>query len=886
MTVRAIRALFEPGRIAFAAGARGDATAEHVLRENLAAPGLVVPVETFAHRIPRDVRFDLAVIALPNPNAQRVLQRLGRHGCRSVVFIDVGMRRAADTAREAQELRTLARELGLRALGPSRGGVIVPGLGLSASALTGVPAAGSLAFVTQSDSVLCAMLDRAAARGIGFSKVASVGKSGDVVLGDLLDYLALDETTSAVLIHLEHVADPRRFVSAARAAAWSKPVLVLRGGRSREQPADTKSLLGGVVRRDDVYDAVFRRAGLVRVPSIDTLFDAALALERFGAGHVRDLARGRLAILGNGTGAALLAADAVVAGGGTLAPLDERTRSMLGGASAVRERECCVDLGAEADAGRLATALTAVLAGGACDGALVVFTPFPGTEPGAVGAALADAVRDREGTLVIVAWLGAAGDADARAALEPVGVPVFRDAVEAASAFLAGVRAGRARAQLAQIPTAIPGNAPRAADAARAIDAALARGQDGIRDNDFLELLGAYGIRAAAARRARTTPEAQAAARAVGFPVTVAGLVRGGGRRPVRLEPMEAADADALARCCRALRERARRAHKDARLAAFLVGARPRSDNAAVLMVGMATDALFGPVMIVGQGGARFAAMDDLVCALPPLDTALARTTLRATRIGRLVFESGERPAANADAVVAAVVALSQLVADHAAIAEMIVNPLLAGPDGVLVTGGELRLAKTRRGARGVDRLAIRPYPKALEQSVRLRNGTVARMRPIRPDDARAMQRAFLKMTPEDRRMRLFTPVSALRDDLAARHTAIDYDREMALVIEDPEHPGELWGGARIVADPDGGTAEYAVSTRSDVQRRGIGETALRAILAYAAERGIRTVHGSVLRENTAMRGLAKRMGFRETRDPDDPASVLTVIDPSRADKT
>jgi acetyltransferase len=879
MTVQAIRALFEPGRIAFAPGARGDTAAERVLRENLTAPGLAVPVEVLAHRIPRDAGFDLAVIALPNANAQRALERLARHGARAVVFVDTGMRRAADTAREAQELRTLARELGLRALGPSRGGVIVPGLGLSAGTVSDIPAAGSLAFVTQSDSVLGAILDRAAARGVGFSKVASVGKSGDVVLGDLLDYLALDERTSAVLVHLEHVADPRRFVSAARALAWSKPVLVLRAGRSRERPADTKSPLGRVMRRDDVYDAVFRRAGLVRVPSIDALFDAALALERFGAGHLRDLTRGRLAILGNGTGAALLAADALVAGGGTLALLDERTRSALAGAP--RERECCIDLGAEANADRFAVALTAVLAGGECDGALVIFTPVPGVEPAAVAAALADAARRSDGALVIAAWLGATGLADAQAALEAARIPVYRDAVEAVTAFLAGMRAGRARAQLAQIPVATTGDVPRVAEATAAIEAALARGQDGIRGEDFLGLIGAYEIGTAVVRRARTTAEVRSAARAVGFPVTVGGLVRGGGQRSVRLAPVAADDAADLVRCCRALRDRARRMHKDARLAAFLVSAQPRSEDSVALIVGMVTDTLFGPVMIVGQGGPHFAAMDDFVCALPPLDAALARATLGATRIGRLVLATTGRSPANADAVIGALVQLSQLVADQAAIVEMIVNPLLAGRDGVLAMGGELRLAKSRRGARGAERLAIRPYPKALEQAVRLRDGTNVRMRPIRPEDARAMQSAFLRMTPEDRRMRLFTPTSVLRDDLAARHTAIDYDREMALVIEDPGHPGELWGGARIVADPDGSTAEYAVSTRSDVQRRGIGETALRAILAYAAERGIRTVRGSVLRENAAMRGLAKRIGFRETRDPDDPACVLTLIDPA-----
>jgi len=703
------------------------------------------------------------------------------------------------------------------------------------------------------------------------------------VLGDLLDYLAVDEPTQAVLVHLEHVADPRRFVSAARAVAWSKPVLVLRGGRSLERSDADDGTLAALVRGDDVYDAVFHRTGLVRVASIDAMFDAALALARFGPRHVRSLRGGRLAILANGTGAALLAADALIAGGGTLAHVSSPARRALGKAGGLSAIGCCIDLGVEASPARFADALTAVLDGGETDGVLAILAPVPGVDPVAVAAAIAEAVtRSNEG-IVIAAWLGAEGFVGAQAALGRAGVPLYRDTVEAVAAFLAGVRAGRAREQLAEIPSLVAGaGTPRTAEASAVIEAALARSRKSIHGDDALALLDAYGIGAAAVRRARTVAEARIVARAVGYPVSVAGLVRGGGRRPARLAALEAQDGESLVRCCRTLRDRARRMHPGARLASFLISAAQRPDDSLSLVLGVTTDPLFGPLIVVGQGGPNFAAMGDRACALPPLNATLARAALGATRIGRLLLgESGPSPA-DAESVIAALVQLAQLVADQPALEEMVVNPLLAGPRGVLALAAEARLTKTRRGTRGADRLAIRPYPKALERTVRLRDGTEARMRPIRPEDARAMQSAFLKMTPEDRRMRLFTPMNELRDDLAARHTAIDYDREMAFVIEDPEHPGELWGGARIVADPDGATADYAVSTRSDVQRRGIGDTALRAVLAYAAERGIRTVRGSVLRENAAMRALAKRVGFHEARDPDDPACVLTTIDPVR----
>jgi len=878
MSVRAIRALFEPGHVAFAPGTHPDTPAGQVLRSHLAAPTLRVPVQEIARRIPGDRRFDLGIIGLPNRHAASVLEGLARHGCQAVVLVDTGIRRSAGTARESQALRTLARELGLRTLGPTRGGVIVPALGLSAGTAGEVPRTGSFAFVTQSDSVLVAMLARAAVRGIGFSKIASVGKTSDVILGDLLDYLAADEHTHAVLVHLEQVADPRRFVSAARAVAWAKPVLVLRGGRSRERATDGSGLLGALVRRDDVYDAVFRRAGMVRVPSIDALFDGALGLARLGPRHVHGLGRGRLAILANGTGAALLAADALAAGGGTLAPLGGRTRSAIQAAGAPLLRECCVDLGAAADATRYAQALEAVLASGQTDGALAIVTPVPGAD----GAAIADAVSDAATQgFVIAAWLGADGFAEAQARFERARVPLYPDAVEAVNAFLTGVRAARAREHLAEIPSPAAGiQVSGTADATVKIDTALAQGRESLQGDDALELLDAYGIRTSAARRASTLSEAHAAARAAGFPVMVAAFTRGGGRRPARLGSLEASDAVALAKRCRTLRNRARRL--GARLAGFLVSAAPRADDGVSLLLGVTTDALFGPVIVVGQGGPHFTVLDDRVCALPPLNDALAREALRATRVGRLVLGESGPASADTDSVVAALVKLSQLVTDQGALAELIVNPLLAGPRGVLALDAQVRLARSPRGAGGADRLAIRPYPKALERTIRLRDGTEVRMRPIRPEDARAMQRAFVRMTPEDRRMRLFTSVNVLRDDLAARGAAIDYDREMALVIEDPGHPGELWGGARVVIDPDGTTAEYAVSTRSDAQRRGVSETALRAVLAYAAGRGIRTVRGSVLRENAAMRALAKRVGFRETRDPDDPACVLTEIDPAR----
>ncbi|MCL4799876.1 MAG: GNAT family N-acetyltransferase [Burkholderiales bacterium] len=830
MTVSAIRALFEPERIAFAPGARADDPAERALRANLASPGLQVAVHDVTHGVPRDARFDLGVIALPQRRPVSTLERMRRLGCEAVIFVNTEAGDGRQRGREWQALRSRARELGLRALGPSRSGVMVPAIGLVAGAAATPPAAGATALVTQSDSVLGAMLGCAAGRGFGFSRVAAVGKASDVVLGDVLDYLATDASTTSILLHLEHIADARRFVSAARAAVRTKPVLVLRGGAARER---ARPGLGGLLRADDVYDAVFRRTGLVRVRSVEALFDAALALGRLHPMRVQGLARGRLAIVANGTGAALLAADAVAAGGGSVAPLDGAARARLLAAGVGRlPAACCIDLGDDAAPARFAAALGAVLEGDDADAVLLVHAPAPGADPAGIARAIIERAAQAQaaGRLVIAALLGS-GDGETRARLEHAGIPCYDDTVDAVRAFLTGMRAARALAQLGEIPDAIAGaGAPHPEEAAEIVDVALAEGRRALDAGESLALLQAYGIPAAVTRTVRTAAEARAAAAALGYPVTVAGLVRGGGRAS-RTEPLEAASGEALTRRCRTLQERARRVRPGARVAGFVVQPTRRAAGVLELLLGVASDPTFGPVLVLGQGGPYCETVRDYTCGLPPLNTALARAALADTRIGRMILEAEHAAPVNVDAIVAAIVQVSQLLADQASLAELRVNPLLAGPQGVFAA------------------------------------------------DARAMQRAFLRMTAQDRRMRLFTSMSELRDDLAARGTAIDYDRELALVVEDPTQPGELWGGARIVADPDGATAEYAVSTRSDVQRRGVGEASLRAILDYARERGIKTVYGIVLRENAPMRDLARRVGFRETRTPDDPETVRTVID-------
>jgi acetyltransferase len=808
---------------------------------------------------------DLAVIATPAPTVPGLIAALAARGTKAAVVISAGFG-GEPGERLRQAMLAAARPALLRILGPSSLGLLLPRLGLNASSSHLQPAAGRLAFVAQSAGAVAAVIDWAAPRGIGFSKLVSIGDVADVDSGDLLDFLATDPDTAAVLLYLEAVIHPRKFMSAARAAARLKPVIVIKAGRHPGSARAVASHAGALAGTDAVYDAAFRRAGMLRVLEMAELF---AAVEALGTG--RPPAGERLAILTNGGALGILASDALLDLGGRLAELSPAT---LAGLDAVLpagwSRGNPVDIGGDASPERYRAALVPLLADPGADGVLVLNAPAAL----ASGSAAAAAVAETEGALrhcLLTSWVGEATAGPARRLFAERGIPTYETPELAARTFMHLAAYRRNQEMLLQTPPSYPTDfAPDRAAARAIIAAALAEGRGLLGAPQAQAVIRAYGIPGLEVAAAADPAAAAAAAAAIGGPVALKILSPEIGHKSdlggVRLglegrEAVRAAAAEMLAQTA------ARR--PGARLDGVTVEPMVHRPHAQELIVGMSEDPQFGPVMQFGADGVAVEVLADRALALPPLNLALARELIGRTRVSRLLAGYRDRPAADLGAVALTLVQLSQLTIDFPEILEIEINPLLADAAGVLALDPRIRVGPPSRP--GSARLAIRPYPSELETTLEIPGHGTALLRPIRPEDEPALRDLVAAMSLHAVRMRFFAPLKELSHSMAARLTQIDYEREMALVLADrgPAGQAAIYGVVRLVADPDGEAAEYAVALRDDMTGRGLGALLMRRIIDYARQRGIGEIHGVVLAENKPMLGLARTLGFRVTASPE-----------------
>ncbi|MGK9235273.1 GNAT family N-acetyltransferase [Inquilinus limosus] len=817
MSVRNLDALFRPASIALiAAGPIGA-----VLGRNLFAGGFdgpVMPVAPGTRSVGSALAYpsvaalpmapDLAVIAAPPEALPGLIAELGRRGTRAAAIVGTDRPAAADGpdgARLRQAMLDAARPHLLRILGPDGFGLLAPHHGVNASLGHVAPRPGDLAFVSQSGTVAAAVLDWATQHGIGFSHVVSLGGMADVDFGDMLDWLAADGRTRAVLLHVETISHARKFMSAARIAARTKPVVVIRPGLDESPAGDADGLVGP----DAVYDAAFRRAGMLRVFDLVELFDAVETL----ASGLR-VEGERLAILTNGAGLGLLAAEALTDVGGAVAEpapaTQARLRTMLppGAGRADAGAAGLVDLGDAAPGDRYAHALEALLPDPGKDAVLVVNGPSAIADPVEAARAVARTVaeaarRDGRRPPVLASWLGAAGEA--RRLFAEARIPAYATPGQAARAFMHLARHRRNQTMLMQTPPALPEEFQPDVDAARAvIAAALAEGRAELTEAESRSVLDAYRI--------PLEPEGAAA--------------------PAEAHP---------------------------------------------LVLGIDEDPVFGPVLLFGQGGAAAEVLRDGVVALPPLNAPLARELMMRARVWRLLQGYRDRPKADLDAVALTLVKLSQFAADLSEVTALRINPLHAGAGGVLAPGARIRVRPPLPP--GTPRFAIRPYPQRLAQRLALRDGREITLRPIRPEDEPAIREMLQRSSPEDVRLRFFSAMRSFSHEFAARLTQIDYDREMALVAEGAEDGRRvLLGAVRIIADPDGETAEYGIMVRSDLKGLGLGHRLMTEIIGYARSRGLKQIFGEVLRENVTMLRMAEELGFAREDVPDEPGLIHVTI--------
>ncbi len=815
---------------------------------------------------------ELTVIATPFADAADALAMAQACGSRMAVVID----RAPDDAAIAA-LRDLARQRGIRLLGPGSMGLICPPVRLDASRIGRLPPSGNVALVSQSGALAGAMLDWAGDTSIGFSLVLSLGAESDVGLIEVLDYLSGDSRTRAVVVYLEAIRDARGFMSALRALASVKPVVILKGGRNTPAARGASSHAGAIAENDAVYSAAFRRAGAVQVGAFTQLFTAVryLATRNWPAGR-------RLAIVASGHGPALLAADQAALNAIELAKFEAGTLESLRAVWPAIDPGNPMDLGVDADPAGFASAIEAMAADPGCDAVLAVIAAGSGGDGRAIADRIVALSRDCPKPL-LACWLGDSTARSYRAKLDIAGLPVFRSPEAAVDAFRTIANFQENQKLLQQRPHSLSELDPPDLSRARAIiDDAVARGVRVLSEIDSKALLAAFRIPVATSSLARDADEAIERARVLGFPVVLK-IVSPDviGKTDLDGVALDLRDEGEVRAAFETVTGSVRAALPNARIDGVSIQPMVQGRGARELFVGVVRNRLFGPVIAFGAGGTGIGLSADVTLEFPPLNAFLASDMISRTRVSASLDAFRGVPAVDREALVRVMLRVSEMVCELPRLVEMDINPLIADARGVTAVDARIvvDIGPARPGIRH-GHMAIMPYPAYLTRELILRDGRGCRMRAIRAEDADGLQRFLHELSPQSRYFRFFSTLDELSPRMLVRYTQIDYDRELALVAVQASNEGEACaaagdagrfiGVARYLLNRDGESCEFAIAIHDDFLGQGLGTAMMRGLIDEARARGLRWIEGCVLAINLPMLQLMRALGFSVESDPGD----------------
>ncbi len=875
--------LFNPQAIAvIGASASGGSVGSRVFANlvNGGFAGHVVPVNPkhrkvlgqrcFATIADLKEEIDLAVIATPANTVGAIIEQCGEAGIAHAIVLSAGFGETGEAGRQAEaELAAIARHAGVRFMGPNCVGLARPWLGINATFLNAATPQGRLALVSQSGALCAAISDWAEPHHLGFSAIISLGNSVDVDFGDVLNFLATDPKTEAILLYVEGVRQVRSFISALKVTARIKPVIVLKAGRHNRSSKAAHTHTGALIGSDAVFDAALERAGAVRVETFGQLFAAAEVLS--ASARVRGR---RLAIITNGGGAGVLAADRACDLGLELPPPGPDTIAALDAIlPAYWSKGNPVDILGDAGAEPYGAAVAACLKDAAFDGVLVMLTPQAMTRPEDAATAVLKAVEAGENKPVLACWMGETSVAGARKMLSASGMADFSDPEHAVEAFSYLARHTLNRKLALETPGPLSDlEAPDVLGARMIIEAALADGRSMLSDVEAKAVLRAFRVPTNTTLEADSAAKALIAAETVGFPVAmkinspqISHKSDVGG---VRINIMNAGD---VRTAYRELTTGARASRPDATIVGVTVEAMAKAENARELLVGAGRDPVFGATIVFGAGGTMVEVLSDSAVSLPPLSEVLANRLIDRTRVSRLLSAFRQRPAVDRSAVVDVLLRISDLVCEFPEIVELDINPLIAGAGGVLAVDARMRIARPPANMRRHDHMAITPYPRHLVRHAFLADGTSLTIRPIRPEDAEAEQTFVRELSDEARQFRFMHALKELTPVMLVQFTQIDYSREMALVaVTEEEGKPVQQGVARYVINPDATSCEFAIVVSDKRQHQGIGTLLLQALMDAARDQGMRVMEGTVLADNTAMLRLMDDLGFTMRRSPED----------------
>ncbi|VYU37400.1 protein lysine acetyltransferase [Metakosakonia massiliensis] len=879
MSQRGLEALLRPKSIAVIGASMKPDRAGFLMMRNLLAGGFAGPVlpVTPAYKAVQGVLAwpdvaslpyvpDLAVLCTHAKRNLALLDDLGKKGCKTCIILSAFPEQHA-------ELLACASRYQMRLLGPNSLGLLAPWQGLNASFSPVAIRRGKLAFISQSAAISNTILDWAQQREMGFSWFIALGDSLDIDVDELLDYLARDSKTSAILLYLEHLSDARRFVSAARSASRNKPILVIKSGRS----PDAQRLLQTHVGLDLAWDAAIQRAGLLRVQDTHELFSAVETLS-----HMRPLRGDRLMIISNGAAPAALALDELWARNGKLATLSDETQARL--RDALPDYVSVgnpLDLRDDASNERYINVLNVLLESHEFDALMVIHSPSavaPGKES---ASALIDALKKHprgKYVTILTNWCGEFSSLEARRLFSEAGLPTYRTPEGTITAFMHMVEYRRNQKQLRETP-ALP--AHLAADTTAAHQLLQQAINDGVTTLDTHEvqpILNVWGIQTLPTWIASDSVEAVHIAEQIGYPVAL--KLRSpdiAHKSEVQGVMLYLRTASEVQQAADAIIDRVKMNWPQARIHGLQVQSMANRAGAQELRVVVESDPVFGPLIMLGEGGVEWRAQDQAAVALPPLNMNLARyLVIQAIKNKKIRGRSGLRTLDIAG-LSQFLVQVSNLIIHCPEIQRLDIHPLLAA--GNEFTALDVTLSVAAFSGNGESRLAIRPYPQQLEEQITLKNGERCLFRPILPEDEPQLQQFIALVTKEDLYYRYFSEINEFTHDDLANMTQIDYDREMAFVaVRQKGNEEEIMGVTRAISDPDNIDAEFAVLVRSDLKGLGLGRRLLEKLISYTRDHGLRRLNGITMPNNRGMITLARKLGFDVDIQLEDGIVTLSLL--------
>lgn len=828
--------LFKPQSIAVIGASTDPQKAGHVVIRHLLAgqfKGPILPVSPHNKAIAGVLAYpdidslplapDLAIVCTRRERVLTLIKALGKRGTGAAIIL------AADfTPPEREQLQRLSQQYDIRLLGPNSMGMLLPGQGINASFSPIAAKPGQVAFLSQSAAVSTTILDWAKQHELGFSAFISLGDHCDINFGQLLDQLSRDSVTRAILLYMDKLQDARHFLSAARAAARNKPILVLKSGRHEPD--------NGL---DNVYDAAIRRAGMLRVRDTHELFAAVETLS-----HSLTLKGERLAIISNGRGLANMAIDKLLERGGKLAMPPH-------------------DIGSDADINDYQQALDNLLQGDEADAILLIHAPSLTARGAALARSLIDYVKQHPRARrfnILTNWAGEYSAQEGRRLFSEAGFPTYRTPESAVAAFMHMVEYRRNQKQLMETPASLQGDRLDVDQCQLLIRQALERKQLTLDTHLAHPILQAAGLSTLPTWIVSDAIEATLTAEQIGYPVAVKlrspDILHKSAVHGVMLNLRTSAE---VAQAADAILDRVRQHDPGARIEGLLVQRMARRSGGLELRIRLQQDPVFGPVILLGESGAE---PQEMMAALPPLNQALARYQIIGALKSRKIREQASPERLDIDALGQVLCQLSELLLAFPEIQQLDLHPLQACGAEMVVLDASLTLQPHKEGS---CRLAIRPYPTELEEGAWLKDQSHVLLRPIRPEDEPAHKQFVLKVSDEDRYKRFFADVGELGHEELARMTQIDYDREMAFVAvgQDGERKDQILGVVRAISTPDLSDAEFAILVRSDLKGLGLGKLMMEKIVRYARERGIGQLSGMTMPSNRGMINLAKRLGFK-----------------------